>query len=66
MFDGFWGGFAAFWGAFDEAELHEVGLVEIFDCGGFVAGEGSNSGETDGAVAVVFDHEAEHVSVGGI
>ena len=53
-------------GALEEAELEEVGLVIIFDGGGFVAGEGGDGSETDGAVLIIFEHQGKHVAVGGV
>ena len=57
---------AAAGSAFEKAELQEVGLVIILNRTGFVAGQGSDSGQADGAIAVVFEHKAEHIAVGGI
>lgn len=66
MFDGFSCDAATSGGAFEEAELHEVRFVEIFDSGGFVASECGDGVEADGAIGVVGVHESEHVAVGGV
>ena len=63
---GFGGDSAATGSAFDEAKLEEIGLIVILDSGGFIAGEGSDGVEADGAVAVILEHEAEHVAVGRV
>ena len=57
---------AAAGSALEKAELQEVGLVIILDRAGLVAGQGGDSGQTDGAIAVVFEHKAEHIAIGGI
>ncbi len=66
MFLAFFGDDAALGGAGEKTELQEVGLVEILDGGGLVAGQGGDGGEADGAVAVVFVHELKHIAVGGV
>ena len=60
------GGDAAARSALQETELEQVGLVVVFNGGGLVAGEGSDGVKADGAVAVILQHQTEHITVGGI
>ena len=66
MFASFQGDDATFGRALEKTELEEVGFVVFFDGGRFVASEGGDGRETDRAVAVVFYHQFEHISVGGV
>ena len=66
MFSGFYGYDATLRGAFEEAELKEIRLVIFFDCGRFVTRQSGDGRQTNGAVAIVLEHEVEHIAVGGV
>ena len=66
MFDGAGSHESATRCAFNKANLQEVWLVEVFDSGSFVASEGGDGVEADGAIFVISIHGGEHVAVGRV
>src|ERR1700678_4533040 len=63
MFVGQGGGDAAAGGAVEQAELHEVGLVDFLDGVFFLAEGGGEGVEADGAAGIFLDDGQEQVAV---
>ena len=49
-----------------KAQLHQVGLVHIFQCDGLFTNGGGQGFKTYRAAAVIFDNGGEHSSVDGV
>jgi len=64
MFIGQAGSDATAWGARDEAQLQQIGFVDIFDGFGVFAGAGGQRVQANGAAVEFLDDGQQQVAVG--